>query len=67
MNNLQIEDAGLNFGINVVVTKRDTKTGRVIQQEKGNWTVIIKLIKSINYNKNDSLAYQEIGEYHNRS
>lgn len=35
MNNLQIEDAGLNFGINVVVTKRDTKTGRVIQQEKG--------------------------------
>lgn len=36
MNNLQIEDAGLNFGINVVVTKRDTKTGRVIQQEKGN-------------------------------
>lgn len=35
MNNLQIEDAGLNFGINVVVTKRDSKTGRIIQQEKG--------------------------------
>ena len=35
MNNLQIEDAGLNFGINVVVTKRNSKTGRVIQQEKG--------------------------------
>lgn len=35
MGELNITDAAFNIGINVQVTKKDKKTGRILQQEKG--------------------------------
>lgn len=34
MSELNINDAGLNIGVNVCITKRDKETGRILEQVK---------------------------------
>ena len=65
MSELNITDAGLNIGVNVCITKRDFKTGRILQQVKEHNrclnTQLLGLAKFINgdYNKTSPALEQD--------
>lgn len=67
MSKLEVRDAGLNIGVNVCVTKRDAKTGRILQQVKEHNrclnTQLLGLAKFINGDYNQTAPAMEQDYY----
>lgn len=63
MSELNIKDAGLNIGVNVCITKRDKKTGRILQQVKEHNrclnTQLLGLVKFLNGDYNHTAPKME--------
>lgn len=59
--NFNIQDAGFNIGVNVQLTKRDKKTGKILQQVKGHnrclRNELLGIAKWLNGEFNDTQSY----------